>query len=572
VKDSVENPSVAPRKATGRQRWLRLLAVLSVAAGLKLGLLALNVVPFNADEAVVGLMARHILQGERPVFFYGQAYMGSLDAWLVAGAFALFGQAVWVIRLVQVMLYLATVATTYWLGLRIYGSQWIAGAAALFLAIPPVLVTLYTTVTLGGYGEAILLGNLMILLALALLEPGRGGVASGRAAGTPSRAAWHAGGWLLLGALAGLGFWGFPIVLVYVVPVLGYAVVSLRDRIPALGLAAGLMAAGFALGASPWLSYTARHGLITVSETLGSAIAGASSTHPVFAAFEHLFYFLLFGLTVVWGMRPPWGAEFLALPLVPFALAVNVGAMVVAARRLTGRHDRANAGRRLLAAVLAMVSASFVLTPFGADPSGRYFLPMAAPIALFLAEMLHWLRLRRRQRRSPWRKWFGQTLALVLVAFYWWGNVQAAARFPPGLTTQFDAVAQVDHRSLDELMMFLQAQGETRGYTNYWVEYPLAFRSGETLIFEARLPYHADFRYTARDSRLPRYAEIVAASDRVAYITTRHPALDAHLREGFARLEVTYREQAFGDFRVFYGLSRAVAPQELGLGEDCCAR
>jgi hypothetical protein len=38
------------------------------------------VLPFNSDEAIVGLMARHMLQGERPLFFYGQAYLGSLDA------------------------------------------------------------------------------------------------------------------------------------------------------------------------------------------------------------------------------------------------------------------------------------------------------------------------------------------------------------------------------------------------------------------------------------------------------------------------------------------------------------
>jgi hypothetical protein len=46
-------------------------------------------------------MARHILQGERPLFFYGQAYLGSLDAWLVAGAFAVLGQSAAAIRLVQ---------------------------------------------------------------------------------------------------------------------------------------------------------------------------------------------------------------------------------------------------------------------------------------------------------------------------------------------------------------------------------------------------------------------------------------------------------------------------------------
>src|SRR5713101_3820499 len=114
----------APAKATQAAAWLRLALVLLVAAGLRLGLLVAGVVPFNADEAVVGLMARHILRGERPIFFYGQSYLGSLDAWLVAGAFALWGPSVPAIRLVQIGLFLCTMATTYWLGLRIYGSHW----------------------------------------------------------------------------------------------------------------------------------------------------------------------------------------------------------------------------------------------------------------------------------------------------------------------------------------------------------------------------------------------------------------------------------------------------------------
>jgi hypothetical protein len=45
----------------------------------------------DADEAIVGLMGRHILHGEFPIFFYGQKYMGSLEAHLGALGFALGG-------------------------------------------------------------------------------------------------------------------------------------------------------------------------------------------------------------------------------------------------------------------------------------------------------------------------------------------------------------------------------------------------------------------------------------------------------------------------------------------------
>ena len=120
-----------------------------VGLALKLALVAADAFPFNSDEAIVGLMARHILNGQWPAFFYGQAYMGSLDASLAAFGFAILGEAVWVIRLLQALLYVATIITTAALGWSIYRSAWVAWVAAALLAIPTVNVMLYTTVSLG---------------------------------------------------------------------------------------------------------------------------------------------------------------------------------------------------------------------------------------------------------------------------------------------------------------------------------------------------------------------------------------------------------------------------------------
>ena len=151
------------------RQHLGLIFALVIALTLKAVLLAFDVFPFNADEAVVALMARHILQGARPVFFYGQSYLGSLDAWLIAFAFLIFGQTVLAIRIVQTVLYVGTIITTYLLGLKIF-DKWVAACAALLLAIPTVLTTLYTTATLGGYGEVLLIGNILLLWTLRLIE------------------------------------------------------------------------------------------------------------------------------------------------------------------------------------------------------------------------------------------------------------------------------------------------------------------------------------------------------------------------------------------------------------------
>src|SRR5438132_11322156 len=51
------------------------------------------------DEMEVGLQAEHILRGERPGYYFGQPYMGSLEAYLAGFIFLFFGPAVWAIRL-----------------------------------------------------------------------------------------------------------------------------------------------------------------------------------------------------------------------------------------------------------------------------------------------------------------------------------------------------------------------------------------------------------------------------------------------------------------------------------------
>ncbi len=137
---------------------------------------------------------------------------------------------------------------------------------------------------------------------------------------------------------------------------------------------------------------------------------------------------------------------------------------------------------------------------------------------------------------------------------------------PPGLTTQFDVVTQIDHRQDQALMAFLTAQGEQFGYTNYWVGYPLAFQSAKSLIFIPRLPYHPDFRYTSRDDRYEPYTHLVNEADRVAYITTYHQPLNDYLRKKFTSNGITWREQTIGDYQVYYELSEPLRPEKIGLG------
>jgi hypothetical protein len=579
----MENHSKQDRKS-----WLWLIAAGGVALIFKAVLLAVNAFPFNSDEAIVALMARHILQGERPIFFYGQAYMGSLDAYIVAAGFSAFGQQVWVVRAVQAALYLGTLLTTAALGRAVFFDRRVGLLAIWLLAIPTVNVTLYTTVSLGGYGEMLLIGNLILLCALAL-----------------GRNPWQTGirpdaFCLALGLLSGFGLWAFGLTLVYSLPAIVYIVwQAWRTGRTNPGLASGRVAVrriglcvlGGIAGSAPWWGYARSAGLQSLlGELGGSAIAGVEGISWLGQVFQHTVNLVLFGGTVITGMRPPWEIQWLAEPLMPLVLAVWMGALVYSALKIfqvpvrireSSRLERravleGNArpvetrdqlsavkpgntfpGDWLLVGVGLTLAAGFIFTPFGADPSGRYFLPLAVILALFVAQaVVDW--------RSRWGGWVYGLVSLILL-FNLWGTVQLARFSPPGLSTQIDISTQIDRRYDSALVEFLLKNGERRGYTTYWVAYPLAFLSGEQLIYQPRLPYHLDFRHTTRDDRYAPYAEQVSASERVAYITVRHPELDKRLRQGFERLGIRFQEAVIGDYHVFYALSRSARPEELGL-------
>lgn len=202
--------------------------------------------------------------------------------------------------------------------------------------------------------------------------------------------------------------------------------------------------------------------------------------------------------------------------------------------------------------------AGFAFTPFGSDPSGRYFSPLIVPMALFGADLIV---------NQLSGKTFLQVGLLSMVLFYnLGGTVQSVLDFPPGLTTQFDQVTQIDQRKMDELIDFLKEEKIFHGYSNYWVSYPLAFLSEEEIIFVPRLPYHEDFRYTARDDRYSPYSDLVSSAKEVGYITTNHRQLDNYLRQQFGAQDLTWKEKRIGDYLVYYDLSYLIHPQDVGLG------
>lgn len=514
--------------------WRDFLIIIAIALIGRALLLASNTISFHSDEAVVALMARHINAGARPVFFYGQAYMGSLDAGIIALGYRLLGESVLSVRIVQSGLYLLVVATGYLAAWRLSEKRTVAAVASLMLAIPAVNTALYTTATLGGYNETLLFGHLILLLSYEVTHG-------------QERSAWR---WGLLGLVAGLGWWTNGLIVMTVAPAgLMLLWVWYRTRrLPTLPLLA-LALAAFFIGSAPWWIFDFTHDHAALATYLTNRQSGTFEGIgiPYVPPSQRALGLLLIGIPALIGLRFPWSDSYFLLPLGVIVLLLYV---VAGWRFIRGKTVLKPGARLLIGLLLLVFTIIFVASTFGADPTGRYFLPLLLPLGILLGALVEVLR-GQLSPQSPLMRYAPWGLVAVVIVYHSLGQV-AAATSPTGFTAQFDLISHITNDHDAELVTFLQDNELYTGHTNYWVAFRLAFLSGERLQYSASLPYKENLSYNAADNRYLPYAEAANSAERLAVITTKLPALDQQLIATFDDQGLTYTQTEIGDYRIYY--------------------
>ena len=215
--------------------------VVALAVGVVVRLLLLRWPRLWYDEATTGLLGLAVLQGDLPIYFFGQPFMGALDGYLAAPIYWSLGISARTLELVPVLLALIVVVLTIRLASDGFGPR-AALLTAVLLALPPDFLLYWSHEARNHYPLTLVLGTLALLLAL------RVPVAGGR------RRAFLC---LLLGGTLGLAFWTNFLSLVYWPAV---AVLLLRRGFRPLvpSLLAALPA--FALGSLPHWLYGVPHG------------------------------------------------------------------------------------------------------------------------------------------------------------------------------------------------------------------------------------------------------------------------------------------------------------------------
>lgn len=222
----------------------------------------------DSDEAVSGLVARHMLDGEWSTFLWGQTYGGTAEAILTAGLFAVFGTNLFIFKLVPIVVYAVACVLAWRIGRRIGGELTGALAGVLLWVFPPAFVWGSTKARM-FYATGTVLATAAVLLVLRLSESLRD---SGRSS-TRDVA--------LLGLVLGLTLWTAPVALFAAAP----AVVWLLVRHPRVLRRAPLATLTALIGALPWLVYNLRHEWAALQQP--AATRATSYFERVEAFFSH---------------------------------------------------------------------------------------------------------------------------------------------------------------------------------------------------------------------------------------------------------------------------------------------
>ncbi|MHB8596793.1 MAG: ArnT family glycosyltransferase [Ktedonobacteraceae bacterium] len=205
TKDTIQSTRQHPARRWYRVFYSPLWLCLLAALLLRVWLIVRTGGVIDGDEALVGIQAERILHGEFPIYFYGQPYMGSLEAYLVALLFALFGASVWTLRVEPTLLSLLIIWLTWKLAgiladmanLAPHLKRCFMTIAVLCAVVPPLYDAVIELRTLGGYIETFVF---MLWLLLSVVQLVRRWTMQVSRRELALR-------WAGIGLLIGLGFW-----------------------------------------------------------------------------------------------------------------------------------------------------------------------------------------------------------------------------------------------------------------------------------------------------------------------------------------------------------------------------
>ena len=467
------------------------------------------------DEALTGLMSLDILRGIPQVFYWGQPYLGAVDAYLAAGAFYLFGPSTLALRWGTAWLSVFCVWAAWRIGRRIAGEEW-GIVAGLQFAVPPIFLT-YMQLSSHAEGVTITLAMVTMAIAIHLMDP------------RPGRETWA---WALLGLVGGLTWWaGQMATMLLVAAALGLLVSRpgvLRGPGPYLAL--GM----FGAGSLPFWWWNLRHEWATFHHLMswGGPLPSFADRSRFVAS------------TLVQSLRDTyWDGR--AVPLSPWesrlgwivigavyvpAVGLALGRLVLWGRRVAHRARPWQDPLDVVVLAFWLTVAAQLLTWFGTSGVVRYALTFSGPLPLLVTAMLA-----RMARTGRLARYAAISLAGALLVFNLLTHV---AFLGPGAATPV--------RPVDAVIARLQALGTTACYADS--------RISQVITFESTRRIQCAAYDGIRDYATLHLVDRIDTPETVAIVTHRrlqNPDPSQMARD-LARIGATAQQSVVGDYVVFH--------------------
>ncbi len=497
-------PAEAPTRTQPRE-WPAIVSLLALAAGVRLLRFGGELAWPHVDESNVAVPALQILQGTFPVHHVGVEYIGATAAYPMAAWFRVAGPSTTALDLYCYAVGLAVVWTGYLVARRLLPPGGALAALAV-LAVPPLLLAHWAVNGALNPPVMLVIGNLLLLgtHTVFVRRPGA------------------AGPLLVVGLLAGIGWWAYPLVVVYGAP---FAILALRTGL-VWRARFWLLPLGVLLGGLPDWIYQVLNFPTARVMLQGS---GSLPPEPVAARASMLAGNILpqlVGAGSTDDYALPLAARILlgALATLAFLRAVTRDGREV--RWLVGGPGSLALGPGILWPLVAVNVLLVLATKRPLGPT--YLLPLYSVLPIWLGEALWWLWGRRRRLAAG-------ALALWLALHLWanWAVTFGRAGTTPPRWGAFEAMV----RPLDE---WLTARGI--GHV-YWAT------DGGLAAFEAT--YLTGGRVIAADvwaEDIVQHAHAVDAQDLPPIVTTESRLPE--LRAGLGALSLGLTETAVGRFVV----------------------
>src|SRR6059058_1952600 len=223
------------------RRHLPFLLILVGTAIVRFVILFVSQTHVTSDEAIIGLMAKHILESRYfPFYFYGISYNASCawEAYLAVVPFSIAGVGVVALKIPTVLLSLACLALFYPMTTRLYSIR-VATSASLIFALWPGLLKWHFQPR--GYAFYFLfIPALVILFLIIEKEKVR-----------------RARDFLFFGLVCGIAFWSMELLLITIVAL--WALLFLRRKFSIQTFA--VCVGGFVIGYAPAIWWNLTHSL-----------------------------------------------------------------------------------------------------------------------------------------------------------------------------------------------------------------------------------------------------------------------------------------------------------------------